>query len=69
MCMGGGGGGACGGCFFSRLTSARLGRDRTRTGKVIGGGLVSEVRKYHPEMILMTSSQTEEKMLRSVKMC
>jgi hypothetical protein len=51
------------------LTSARLGRDRTGTGKVIGGGLVSEVRKYHPEMILMTSSQTEEKMLRSVKMC
>lgn len=54
-------------CFFPRLRSARLGRDRTGNGEVIGGSHVSEIRKEHPEMLLLSSSQTEAK--RSVRMC
>lgn len=40
---------------FPRLRSGCLGRNRARTGKVIGHGHASEVRKHSAEMLLLTN--------------
>lgn len=54
-------------CSF-RLRSARLGKDRTRTGKVTRDGHVSEVRKYsyRDRMLPRTSSPAEDEPLGGV---